>query len=74
MEVTKNMGDGFIIISGYLNVIAGIVLLVYWYAFALFLPCRELSITLSILVKNCNWSSASLWFYRNTGLNPGSGI
>jgi hypothetical protein len=56
MEVSLNMGDGFIIISGYLNVIAGIVLFVYWYAFALFLPYRELSITLSILVKNRNWS------------------
>ncbi len=49
------MGDGFVSISGYLNITAGIVLLMYWYAFALFLPYRELSRTLSILVKNRNW-------------------
>ncbi len=50
------MDDGFVSISGFLNVIAGIALFVYWYAFALFLPYRNLSTTLSILVKNRNWS------------------
>jgi len=50
------MGVDFIRISGLVNVIAGVTLLVYWYAFALFLPYRELSTTLSILVKNQNWS------------------
>ena len=50
------MDDVFLSISGYLNIYAGIALLVYWYAFALFLPYRELSSTLSILVKNRNWS------------------
>lgn len=50
------MVDGFVSISGYLNVIAGILLLVYWFSFALFLPYRELSTTLSILVKSRNWS------------------
>ena len=50
------MADGFLRISGFINVIAGVTLLVYWYAFALFLPYRELSTTLSILVKNRNWS------------------
>lgn len=49
------MSETFIIISGWLNVIAGVALLVYWYAFALFLPYRELSTTLAILVKNRNW-------------------
>jgi hypothetical protein len=49
------MGDGFIAISGVLNIVAGVALLVYWYAFALFLPYRELSNSLSILVKNRNW-------------------
>ena len=43
-------------ISGYLNVIAGILLVVYWYSFALFLPYRELSNTLSVLVINRNWT------------------
>jgi len=56
VEVTKSMGDGFVRISGLINVIAGVALLVYWYAFALFLPYRELSTSLSILVRNRNWS------------------
>lgn len=50
------MEDGFLRMSGVLNLIAGGVLLFYWYAFALFLPYRELSTTLAILVKNKNWS------------------
>ena len=49
------MSNDFVSISGYLNVIAGGALLVYWYAFAIFLPYRELSTTLAILVKNRNW-------------------
>jgi hypothetical protein len=49
------MMDNFVYISGYLNLIAGIALPVYWYAFAIFLPYRKLSTTLSILVKNHNW-------------------
>jgi hypothetical protein len=49
------MTNGFISISGFLNVIAGIALLVYWYAFALFMPYGQLSTTLAILVKNRNW-------------------
>ena len=50
------MEDYFLGISGFLNVIAGVTLLAYWYAFAIFLPYRELSTTLSILVKNKNWT------------------
>ncbi len=49
------MSTGFVSISGYLNVIAGVALIIYWYAFAIFLPYRELSTTLSILVKNRHW-------------------
>ena len=50
------MTEGFIEISGIVNVIAGVTLLAYWYSFALFLPYRELSSTLSLLVKNRNWT------------------
>jgi hypothetical protein len=50
------MGHGFIVVSGFLNLFAGIALLTYWYAYALFLPYRDLSTTLSILVRNRNWS------------------
>ena len=55
MEADKDMGTGFVVTGGYLNLLAGISLLTYWYAFALFLPYRELSTTLSILVSNRNW-------------------
>ena len=64
------MADGFIRISAYLNLIAGVALLVYWYAFALFLPYRELSSTLSILVKNKNW----LWINSLGVLGALSGL
>ena len=49
------MSNDFVSISGFLNVLAGVALLVYWYAFAIFMPYRELSTTLSILVKNRHW-------------------
>jgi hypothetical protein len=49
------ISNDFIRISGVLNITAGVALLVYWYAFAIFLPYNELSTTLSILVKNRNW-------------------
>jgi len=50
------MDSLFLVIGGYLNIFGGIALLIYWYAFAIFLPYGELSTTLSILVKNRNWS------------------
>ena len=50
------MATYFIDISGILNIIAGVLLLVYWYAFAIFMPYRQLSTTLSILVENRNWT------------------
>lgn len=49
------MTDGFITLSAYLNAFSGVALLVYWYAFAIFLPYRDLSTTLAILVKNRHW-------------------
>lgn len=49
------MNQDFISIGGWLNLLAGFSLLVYWYAFAIFLPYRELSTTLAILVRNRNW-------------------
>ena len=45
----------FILISGILNLSGGLFLLVYWYAFAIFMPYGKLSDTLSILVENKNW-------------------
>jgi hypothetical protein len=49
------MNVNFVATSAYLNIFSGIALLIYWFAFAIFMPYRELSTTLSILVKNRNW-------------------
>lgn len=49
------MGHNFVIISAGLNIFSGVALLVYWYAFALFMPYGQLSTTLSILVKTRHW-------------------
>ncbi len=49
------MIDSFIAGSGAINIAAGILLIIYWYAFAIFMPYGELSTTLSLLVKNRNW-------------------
>jgi hypothetical protein len=50
------MNDEFIRIGALRNLLAGIALPAYWYAFALFMPYGELSTTLALLVKNRNWS------------------
>lgn len=47
---------GFIGIGVYFNFLAGVFLLVYWYAYAIFLPYSKLSSTVSILVRNRNWT------------------
>jgi hypothetical protein len=49
------MVDSFVAGGGAINIASGILLIVYWYAFAIFMPYRELSTTLSLLVKNRNW-------------------
>lgn len=49
------MTDGFNLIGAYLNIGAGVLLLVYWYAFALFMPYSQLTTTLALLVRNRNW-------------------
>jgi hypothetical protein len=49
------MSNSFIVTGGYLNLIAGVLLIVYWSAFALFLPYGKLTTTLSILVSSRNW-------------------
>jgi hypothetical protein len=49
------MNDSFIGMSAYLNIISGIALIVYWYAFAIFMPYAQITSTIAILVKNRNW-------------------
>lgn len=43
-------------ISGILNIAGGLLLVIYWYAFAIFMPYGKLSDTLAILVENRNWA------------------
>ena len=50
------VNNNFVLISGFLNLAGGIFLLVYWYAYAIFLPYGKLSDTLAILVENRNWT------------------
>ena len=50
------MESDFVRVSGVFNMVSGVALLVYWYSFAAFLPYRELSTTLSLLVKSRNWT------------------
>ncbi len=50
------MNEGFVDASGLINIGAGVLLLIYWYSFALFLPYGKLSSTLAILVENRNWT------------------
>lgn len=48
--------DTFLMISGVLNIASGLLLVIYWYAFAIFMPYGKLSDTLAILVENRNWT------------------
>lgn len=49
------MDDLFLSISASLNIASGVLLLVYWYTFAIFMPYGKLTTTLAILVENHNW-------------------
>ena len=46
----------FIQITGFANLIAGLLLLAFWYLYAILLPYGQLSNTLSILVLDKNWT------------------
>ncbi len=50
------MMNNFIGMSGVINAIAGVSLLIYWYAFAIFMPYGQLTTTIALLVKNRNWT------------------
>ncbi|HKJ28407.1 MAG TPA: hypothetical protein VJ965_12265, partial [Anaerolineales bacterium] len=45
----------FLKFSGYINFAAGVMLILFWYLYAILLPYGELSDTLSILVLDKNW-------------------
>lgn len=46
----------FLKLSGYINILSGLLMLTFWYLYAILLPYRQLSNTLSILVLNRNWT------------------
>ena len=46
--------------AGYFNIISGILMLAYWYLYAILLPYGKLSTTLSILVLNRNWTFVNI--------------
>lgn len=50
----------FIHFTGTANIAAGILLLAFWYLYALLLPYQKLTTTLSILVKDSNWVFVNL--------------
>jgi hypothetical protein len=55
--------------SACLNLASGLLLVIYWYAFAIFMPYGKLSTTLEILVENRNWG----WINTLALLGPGVG-
>lgn len=42
--------------SGYFNIASGLLLLSFWYLYAILLPYNQLSMSLSLLVLNKNWT------------------
>ena len=50
----------FIYWSGHLNIASGILMLVFWYLYAILLPYGQLSNSLSLLVLNKNWTFINL--------------
>ena len=50
----------FINITGYFNIAAGVVLLAFWFLYALLLPYQKLDHTLSILVNNQHWGLVNI--------------
>lgn len=54
------MADSFTTFSGGLNLLSGVLLILYWFAFAILLPYGDLTVSLSILVKNPRWTKVNL--------------
>jgi hypothetical protein len=48
--------DALLTASGYLNIVAALALLIYWYSYAVFLPYGDLTNSLSLLVTNRHWT------------------
>ena len=50
----------FVQLSGYFNIASGVLLLLFWYLYAILMPYSQLDSTLSILVQNKNWTFVNL--------------
>lgn len=50
----------FVSWSGYFNITSGVLLLAFWYLYAVLLPYQQLSTTLSILVQDTHWSLVNI--------------
>lgn len=50
----------YLSLFGYANMLAGILLLAFWYLYAILLPYQKLDTTLSILVTNKNWTFVNI--------------
>ena len=48
-------------ISSYFNIASALMMLAYWYLYAILLPYGQLSTTLAILVENKNWGLVNLF-------------
>lgn len=50
----------FVHLSGYFNIASGVLLLLFWYLYAILMPYSQLDSTLSLLVLNKNWTFVNL--------------
>ena len=50
----------FVQLSGYFNIASGVLLLLFWYLYAILMPYSQLDSTLSILVLHKNWTFVNL--------------
>jgi len=46
--------------SGYFNIASGVLMLLFWYLYAIILPYGQLSTSLSLLVLNKNWTFVNI--------------
>lgn len=46
----------FVQLSGFINIFSGLLMLAFWYLYAILLPYRQLSNTISILVLDRHWT------------------
>lgn len=46
--------------SGYFNIASGVLMLLFWYLYAILLPYGQLSTSLSLLVLNRNWTFVNI--------------